>query len=233
LIQFYNLDVRSKLPASVYVLIDRRGEPIARQLPIFDEIPGDAGYNDLSRVIEVRFTNDDFQPNSLTFLADIQAAAPETTVTDRIMNCVMVPDGSTANLRFDPTDAVGLHDGWYRVQIVRYLLFENPDSRAMVELGGQEISAPVMYAFFDNDRDPTDGFARDGSGLTHNVVTRLPEQESYSPLWALRVFKLTVFDRVSSVGSAQDNDREDNVLYLPEVLIVNAPVVSTGEAKGG
>jgi len=149
------------------------------------------------------------------------------------MNCVMVPDGSTANLRFDPTDAVGLHDGWYRDQIVRYLLFENPDSRATVELGGQEISAPVMYAFFDNDRDPTDGFATDATGSTHNVVTRLPEQEGYSPLWALRVFKLTVFDRVLSVGSAQDNDREDNVLDLPKVFIVNAPVVSTGAAKGG
>ena len=233
LIQFYNLDVHRKVPARIYVLIDRRGDPIERQLPIFDEIPGDAGYNDLRRVIEVRFTNDDFQPNSLTSLADIQAAAPETTVTERIMNCVMVPDGSTANLRFDPTDAVGLHDGWYRDQIVRYLLFENPDSRATVELGGQEISAPVMYAFFDNNRDPTDGFATDATGSTHNVVTRLPQQEGYSPLWALRVFKLTVFDRVLSVGSAQDNDREDNVLDLPKVLIVNAPVVSTGTAKGG
>ena len=184
-------------------------------------------------MIEVRVNDNDFQPNTLTSLADIQAAEAETTITEKIMNCVIVPDGSTASLRFDVTDAVGLHDGWYRDQIVRYLLFENPESRATAEFGGQEISAPVMYAFFDNDRDPVDGFATDGSGSTHNVVTRLPEQEGYSPLWALRVFKLNVFDRVQSVGSAQDNDREDNVLPLAEVLIVNAPVVSAGTPDGG
>jgi hypothetical protein len=232
-IEFYNFDARSKTPAKVYVIVDRRGDRIEQQLPIFDEIPGGAGYNDLRRVIEVQIADAGFQPNSLTSLADIQAAGAETTATEQIMNCVIVPDGSSANLRFDPTDAVGLHDGWYRDQIVRYLLFENPASRATVEFGGQEISAPVMYAFFENDRDPSSGFATDDLESTHNVVTRLPEQEGYSPLWALRVFKLSVFDRVSSVGSAQDSDREDNVLTLPEVLIINAPVVSTGVAQGG
>lgn len=232
LIQFYNFDVRSKIPANIYVIVDRRGDRVERQLPIFEEIPGDVGYNDMRQVIEVRVIDSDYQPNSLTSLADIQAAGVETTVTEQIMNCVMVPDGSTAALRFDPTDAVGLHDGWYRDQVVRYLLFENSDSRSTAEFGGEEISAPVMYAFFDNDRDPSDGFAKEG-GSTHNVVTRLPEQEGYSPLWALRVFKLSVFDRVLSVGSAQDNDREDNILIQPTVLIVNAPVVGVGSPGGG
>jgi hypothetical protein len=227
-IRFYNFDVHSKRPALVYVLLDRRGDPIPHQLPIFEEIPGDPGYNDLRRVVEVRVGDNDYLPNSITSLADIEAADLDTTMTQTVINCVMVPDGSTADLRFDPTDAVGLHDGWYRDQIVRYLLFENPDSRAVVEFNGTEVSAPVMYAFFDNDEDPSDGFAVDGSGSTHNVVTRLPEQEGYSPMWALRVFLLNVFDRVFSVGSAQDNDREDNVLVLPEVLIVNAPIVAVG-----
>lgn len=232
-ILFYHMDVRSKTPADVYTFVDRRGDPIAAQLPIFDEVPGDAGYNDLRRVIQVRITDSDYQPNSFTSLADIEAAAAETTITSQIMNCVMVPDGSTASRRFDPTDAVGLHDGWYRDRIVRYLLFENPQSRATAEFSGDEVSAPVMYAFFDNDRDPVDGFAVDASGSTHNVVTRLPEQEGYSPLWALRVFLLTVFDRVMSVGSAQDNDREDNVLELPDVLIINAPIVGQEGASAG
>jgi hypothetical protein len=232
-IEFYNFDVRSKTPANIYFIVDRRGDRIGGQLPIFEEIPGDDGYNDLRRVVEVRMIDSGFQPNSLTSLADIQAADAETTLTQQIMNCVIVPDGSTARLRFDPTDATGLHDGWYRDRIVRYLLFENPESRATVEFGGQDISVLVMYAFFDNDRDPTGGFATDETGSTHNVVTRLPEQEGYSPLWALRVFKLSVFDRVMSVGSAQDNDREDNVITLPEVLIINAPIIDTGPSGGG
>ena len=232
-IEFYNFDVRSKTPANIYFIVDRRGDRIGGQLPIFEEIPGDDGYNDLRRVVEVRVIDSSFRPNSLTSLANIQAADVETTLTQQIMNCVIVPDGSTARLRFDPTDATGLHDGWYRDRVVRYLLFENPESRATAEFGGQDISAPVMYAFFDNDRDPTGGFATDETGSTHNVVTRLPEQEGYSPLWALRVFKLSVFDRVMSVGSAQDNDREDNVIALPEVLIINAPIVDTGSSGGG
>lgn len=232
-IEFYNCDVRSKTPAQVYIVVDRRGDRIQRQLPIFEEIPGDEGYNDLRRVVEVRITDADFQPNSLTSLADIQATEAELTVTDDIMNCVMVPDGSTATRRFDPTDAIGLHDGWYRDQAVRYLLFENPSSLATAEFAGQEISAPVMYSFFENDRDASDGFATDSDGLTHNVVTRLPQQEGYSPLWALRVFTLSIFDRVMSVGSAQDNDREDNIIALPKVLILNAPVVKTVVAAGG
>jgi hypothetical protein len=54
----------------------------------------------------------------------------------------------------------------------------------------------------------------------------LPAEEGYGPVWALRLFKLDVFDRVTSVASAQDNDREDNVIDLGEVLLINAPVVS-------
>lgn len=231
-IEFYHLDVRSKLPGRVYVVVNRFGEPIPQQLPIFEEIPGEAGYTDLRQVVEVRVTQNDFQPNSLVSLADIEAAALDTTFTQQIMNCAMVPDGSTASRRFDPTAAVGLLDGWYRGFIVRYLLFENPQSQATVEFGGLEISAPQMYAFFQNDREVSDGFAVDADGLTHNVFTRLPQQEGYSPLWVLRVFKLSVFDRVISVASAQDNDQEDNILELDEVLIVNAPVVHVGAAGG-
>ena len=36
------------------VAVDRRGDRVIRQLPIFGEIPGDPGYNDLRQVIEVR-----------------------------------------------------------------------------------------------------------------------------------------------------------------------------------
>ncbi|MEE2658312.1 MAG: hypothetical protein VX733_07400 [Candidatus Latescibacterota bacterium] len=232
-IQFYNFDVHSKTPARMYQLIDRRGDPIVGQLPIFAEIPGDPGYNDLRQVVAVRITDGDFQPNSITSLSDLQAIAEDTTETDLIRNCVMVPDGSTASFRFDVTDAVGLHDGWYGDRVVRYLLFENPDSQAIAEFSGGEISAPVMYAFLENDRDTADGFALDAGGTTHNVATRLPKQEGYSPLWALRVFRLSVFDRVTSVTSAQDNDREDNILSTEDVLIINAPVVTVGARGGG
>jgi hypothetical protein len=56
-VDFYQFDVRSQEPAAVYVLVDLPGDVIAGQLPIFDELPGEPGYNDLRRVIEVRVTN--------------------------------------------------------------------------------------------------------------------------------------------------------------------------------
>ena len=225
-VEFYHFDVQSRTPGRVYVLFDRRGDSIPSQLPLFDEIPGDAGYNDLRFVVEVSVSDLNYRANSITSVADLRQAGFDTTVTEKLWNCVMVPDGSSATRRFDPTDAVGLMDGWYRDQVVRYLLFENPDSQAAIEFTGTEVSAPVMYAFLENDRDINDGFAVDPMGATHNVVTRLPTEEGYAPLWALRMFELDVFDRVTSVASAQDYDREDNVIDLGEVLIINAPVVS-------
>ena len=84
-----------------------------------------------------------------------------------------------------------------------------------------------MYAFFENDIDFSDGFAIDrASGGTHNVATRLPSDAGYSPLWALIVFNLGAFDRVSSVATAQDQARNvDNLLPMAQVLHVNAPIV--------
>lgn len=225
-IEFYHFDVRSRVPSKIFVLLDRRGDPIPAQLPIFDEIPGDAGYNDLRQVVEVSVTDRDYRANSITSLADIELAELDTTHTDEVMNCVMVPDGSSATRRFDPLDATGLQDGWYRDKVVRYLLFEHSRSTTAIDFSGAEITAPVMYSFLDNDTNINDGFALDADGATHNVVTRLPTEEGYAPLWALRVFKLDVFDRVASVASAQDNDREDNIIDLGEVLVINAPVVS-------
>ncbi len=226
IVEFYHFDVRSKIPSRMYRLLDRRGNRIPAQLPIFDEIPGDAGYNDLRLVVEVSVSDLDYRANSITSLDDIVQSGYDTTLTEDLVNCVMVPDGSSATRRFDPLDATGLMDGWYRNQVVRYLLFENPASDAAVEFSGTEISAPVMYGFLENDRDILDGFALDPAGATHNVVTRLPTEDGYAPVWALRLFKLDVFDRVTSVASAQDNDREDNIIDLGQVLIINAPVVS-------
>ena len=52
---FYNLDVRPKSPGVVYELIDRRGNPILGQLPIYDRLPGDADYSDFWHIHNVPF----------------------------------------------------------------------------------------------------------------------------------------------------------------------------------
>jgi hypothetical protein len=226
-LRFYIFDARSTAPAPVYVLVDRIGEPIPGQLPIFDLLPGDPGYSDLWQIHKVRILQRDYPLNSLSSLQALTEGAYEITPSEEVMHCVLVPAGSGASLRFDPATPRTPQQGWYRDQIVDYLLFENPNSAARVDFGAGKVNAPEMFAFFENDLDPSDGFALDPLGTgTHNVATRLPGQEGYAPLWVLTVFKLEVFDRVTSVASALDQSRnEESLIALPELLYVDAPIV--------
>ena len=226
-VRFYNFDARSTAPAPVYILVDRIGVPIPGQLPIFDLLPGDAGYNDLWQIQQVRILQRDYPPNSISSLQAIRDGKYEISTTQDLMNCVLVPAGSTATLRADPDTPSSAQQGWYRDQIVEYLLFEHPRSIARVDFGAGQVNAPEMFCFFDNDADPSQGFALDpqASG-THNVATRLPGQEGYGPLWVLTVFKLAFFDQVANVASALDQSRdESSLLHLPALLYVNAPIV--------
>ena len=227
-ISFYNFDVRSNAPAPVYIPVDRRGDPIPGQLPIFDLLPGEEGYNDLWQIYQVDIPELDYKQNHLTSLQDVTDAGYEVVPTGEVMNCVMVPAGSSASLRFDPAMTVVPQDGWYRGQIVKYLLFENPNSTATVAFGTDKISTPQMFAFLENNRDLIDGFARDQDGLTHNVVSVLPGrlEADYSPLWLLRVLKLDAFEQVGNLASASLQTSEHSNEQITD-LKINAPVVTT------
>jgi len=124
-----------------------------------------------------------------------------------------------------------VQDGWDRGQIVKYLVFENPQSEATVDFGSGQVNTPQMYAFLDNNRDERDGFALDLEGVTtHNVVTRLPGEEGYSPLWVLQTFRIDVFERVFDLASALDMAKnEDNLIDLGRLVYVNAPIVKVGQ----
>jgi len=68
--------------------------------------------------------------------------------------------------------------------------------------------------------------------MTHNVVTRLPGEEGYSPLWVLQIFKLAAFDRVLDLASALDQSKnEENKLDIGELLHINAPIVQVGDTE--
>ena len=227
-VEFYHFDVRSNVPAPVYIVIDQRGNPILGQLPIFDLLPGEEGHSDLWLIHHVQIQERDFKPNSLTSYQPLIESEYEITPTGEVMNCVMVPDGSTASRRYDPGMPISAQDGWYRDQIVKYLLFENPNSLATVAFSGEKINTPQMYAFLENDRDLLDGFARDKDGITHNVISVLPpvveEQADYSPLWLLRILKLNSFDLVDNLPTASDQTAENLNTEIIN-LNINAPVV--------
>lgn len=230
-VSFYNLDVRPKSPGVVYELIDRRGNPIIGQLPIYDRLPGDADYSDFWHIHNVYIQDGDYRANSYDSAEDVLGSGLEIEPSETVANHVMVPLGSSANLRYDPNTPRGVQDGWYREQIVKYLVFEIPQSVAMVDFGTGQVNTPQMYAFLDNNRDERDGFALDLEGVsTHNVVTRLPGEEGYSPLWVLQIFKVDVFERVFDLASSLDQAKnEDNLIDLGRLVYVNAPIVKVGE----
>ncbi|MSR84689.1 MAG: hypothetical protein EXS58_17530 [Candidatus Latescibacteria bacterium] len=227
IIWFYNFDAKGTVPAPVYVLVDRIGQPLPGQLPIFDLLPGDPGYSDLWQIYKVRILERDYPPNSLSSFQVLKDGAYEITATNEVMHCVLAPAGSKASQRFDSSTPSAAQQGWYRDQIVDYLLFENPNSTAQVDFGAGKVNAPEMFAFFENDLDPSDGFALDPLATgTHNVATRLPGQEGYAPLWVLTIFKLDFFDQVKSVANALDQSRDEtSLLTLPGLLYVDAPIV--------
>jgi hypothetical protein len=229
-VTFYHFDVRPREPGIVYEFIDRRGERIAGQLPVFDRIPGEVGYSDFWQVQQVRVQDIEYRVNSLHAAADVLASGWEITALEEVSNYVLVPFGSRAVKRFDPATPTRALDGWYNGQIVKYLQFENPQSSAQVDFGSGQINTPQMYAFFDNNRDEKDGFALDPLSLaTHNVVTRLPGEEGYSPLWVLQVFTLAAFDRVIDLASALDQAKnEENLIDLGQLIRINAPIVQVG-----
>lgn len=231
-IEFYHFDVSAATPAPLYLLVDRFGEAVPGQLPILDEAPGDSSYSDLRRIWRVQVTGGGYRPNAITSLEAVLEAEMDTTATDQVLNCVVVPDGSTATRRFGAGDRTVLQSGWYRDQIVRYFLFEAPDASVQVAFEGGTVSVPQMYAFLANDEDVDDGFALDAEGSTHNVATRLPIDEGYSPLWALQLLTLDAFGRVEDVPTAQDQERTGeyslNLLDtegMVRIVHVNAPIV--------
>ncbi|MEE3233787.1 MAG: hypothetical protein VX294_06435 [Candidatus Latescibacterota bacterium] len=228
IIGFYNFDVRPRSPGLVYEFVDRRGYLISDQLPVFDRVPGQKGYSDFWLLNTVRIDDVDFIPNSITSVEDILQGEWEITIGEIVEHCVMVPTGSRARKRFSSTQPTLPLQGWYAGQIVNYLLFENRFSPVLIDYGAGEVNTPQMYAFLENNRDELDGFALEPGNreLTHNVATRLPNEEGYSPLWVLQLLTLGAFDRVTDLSSALNQLlNEENLITVSNILRVNAPIV--------
>lgn len=222
-VRYYNFDVKSTEPAPIYVLI-RAGEdqPVPGQLNIVDVKPGDAGYNDFWQVTMVTVPKG-YVANSVTSVAAITAAGYALSTTESLVNCPVVPRGSSAGLRLDG-ESNELHRGWYRGEVLYYFSFEEH------ALSGNTVpSAPIYVSFNINPNldggGPPSGFkAETGTDQTHNVVSVLPSAADYSPLWAVSPYDNADFDAVNDLSSVSDA----NVL-ANGVADVNCPIVQIGE----
>ena len=98
MVKYYNFDVMPTSAAPIYVLFrDGESSPVDGQLNIIDVIPGEAGYNDFWQVYKVTVPAD-YQANVVTSYQEIINNGYTVMPTGMIVNCPVVPEGSTASM---------------------------------------------------------------------------------------------------------------------------------------
>jgi hypothetical protein len=218
-VRYYNFDVQPTVPAPIYVLFrPGDGTPVAGQLNVVDVVPGDPGYNDFWQVHKVTVPAS-YVANSVTSRAEIAAGGYQVQATQMLVNCPVVPDGSTATLRIGG-GAATLTTGWYKGKTVKYFSFEEKALTAATVP-----TSPIYVAFNTNPNQPGGGpgsgfRTESGSEQTHNVIATVPSDAGYSPLWSVNVYDNATFATVADLASA---------LAAPQlgagVANVNCPVV--------
>jgi hypothetical protein len=219
----YNLDVQRGEPINIYVMFfEGESTPVPDQLPLADYVPGVHGYTDFWRLVRVEVPSD-YVANTVTSTAGINRQGFPLTVTDTIINCPVMPVGSTATLRRGSGALdTGLHRGWYKDQVFHYLTFEE------VELHAVDGATPVapLYATF-NVNPPADGggwpsglMTEAGGVQTHAVAAAL-DGSAYSSLWAVQIYDNAEFAAVRDLATA-----EAATLLVPDAMLWNAPLVA-------
>lgn len=226
-VKYYNFDVQPTHSAPILALFhEGEDKPVEGQLNIIDVIPGDEGYTDFWHVHKVTVP-DDYVPNTLTNASAVMDSGYPIERTNLIVNCPVVPEGSTASLRYGDGDS-GLVRGWYKDQVVHY--FDFSEKKLEVDLpseGHPEVPLSDILVTFNINPDeegggPPSGFwTEEGTAQTHNVVETLPEDDDYSPLWDVDVYDNMDFDSVHDFASAQAAN-----LLAEGVATVNCPIVS-------
>jgi len=221
-VEYYNFDVQSVDPAPIYVLF-KAGEssPVPGQLNIIDVLPGETNYNDFWQVFKVTVPAN-YKANQVASLDEINEKGYSIESTTAIVNCPVVPDGSTATKRLGG-GATGLHQGWYKEKIVSYFTFEE---KALAVAGDDVPTSPIYVCFNINPADtgggPASGFkVETGTAQTHNVIATIPSNGAYSPLWVVNAYDNSDFNTVDDLTSAQTAGSAGSGLAT-----VNCPVVT-------
>lgn len=219
-VTYYNFDIQPLTPAPWYVLV-HQGEttPIKGQMPIIDALPGDSGYSDFHVVINVTVPAD-YAANHITSVAAIRAAGYPMTPTTTILNTPIVPEGSTARDRLNGASAA-LGTGWFDGKTVRYFTF------AERTLTGPTVPVSPIFVTFNKNPGtdgggPGSGFKTEpGTMQSHNVVSTVPGDAGYSPLWQVSVYDNAAFDQVHDLATVQQAK-----ILAANVAAVNCPIVA-------
>lgn len=210
----YLFDVRPTAPAPIYVLFrEDEDAPVMGQKNVVSVIPGDPGYNDLWQPVRVDVPAD-YVANTITSIAEIVDQGLTQTPMPALVNCPVVPEGSTARIR-TAGDYPELTQGWYGGRIIQYFHFGERPSLAPV---GDAVPTSTIYVAYQGNQ-PGAPFVTDAGGATHNVVAALPGDPAYAPLWAVHAYDAAAFASVTDLASAM----AAAPIATPAALI-NAPI---------
>jgi hypothetical protein len=222
-VQYYNFDIQPTAPAPIYVFTKQGQTTSIPGQNIIDVIPGDAGYNDFWQVYNVSVPAS-YVPNTITSYQELVASGYPVTKTNNLVNCPVVPKGSTAVQRYSGSGDASLTQGWYKDKVVYYFNFF--EKALSITSNGSVPLAPIYVSFTINPNQPNGGPASGfkteaGSTQTHNVVAVIPSDAGYSPLWAVAVYDNSSFSSVKDLSSAMAAP-----LLVPNAGTVNCPVVN-------
>ena len=229
IVQYYNFDVQPVEPAPIYAFFHANGSAVDGQLNVINVIPGDDDYNDFWRIHKVTVPND-YVANTVASFTDIQSAGYSIEETTMLVNCPVVPKGSTATKRLD-SESADLHRGWYKDQVVYYFTFSEKSDGLSTSAG--EVPVSPIYVSFNINPDPMNANSGPASGFkteeddmdqTHNVVATLPADNDYSPLWWVNIYNNDDFDGVDDLTSAAGAE-----ILVNGAAEVNCPIVSIEE----
>ncbi len=227
LVTYYDFDVMPLTAAPIYVLF-KQGEddPVEGQLNIIDVIPGDENYSDFWHMYKVTVP-DDYEANTVSSFEEIVDFGFPITPSTYVINCPVVPQGSTATLRYREEESNALDRGWYKKKVVYYFTFEEKELSVIPTAEGiayMPISGIYVTFNINPDEDgggPPSGFVTEtGTRQTHNVLETIPEDNAYSPLWSVNVYDNADFEIVSDWTSANDANS-----LARGVMLVNCPVI--------
>jgi hypothetical protein len=222
-IWYYNFDLQPTNPAPIYVFVKgAQNTPVQGQNNVVNVIPGATGYNDFWQINMVTVPNN-YVANTVTSYQEIMANGYTITPTNQLVNCPVVPQGSTASMRLPAGSGTGLELGWYKDSVIYYFNFA--ERSITTNSMGQIPVIPIFVSFNINPNQPNGGPASGfktvpGTTQTHNVITALPSDSYYTPLWAVAVYDNNSFDSVTNESSAAAAP-----LLVPNAGNVNCPVV--------
>jgi hypothetical protein len=225
--RYYNFDVQDRNPGKIFLFfVAGAADPLPRQLPIIDSLPGESAYSDFREIHRVSVPAS-YVPNTLTDVEALQSSGFAVQSTGLLVNAPVVPKGSTARLRVDGREAATVR-AWYEGRIAYFFEFETGFAASIDTLGQPLVPLAYIWVAFNINPDEAGGgpasgaMTEPGTDQTHNVVSALPGMEGYSPLW-----NVIPYDN-DSFASVVDRQSAEAAPVVPGAATpyVNCPVVS-------